>query len=208
MRGTGANLSAATIINPSNLNLAVGDLITQLSRGDGSLGTVTMPNLTLAIGNNTVAATSVFQPNNSPEGLDTLNKFVGGTDVVLHIGGYDQSTQVESLLEAFESLSLNVTLPALTTKLLNSASLEVLNSTGHSDNITHVTVALANPFTAGLQISQVTSNVRLDSYRTPQVLTQYCRSRTRDLRSARSILEPTSRPPASPRPPHQTSTSI
>ncbi|KZV76329.1 hypothetical protein PENSPDRAFT_747787 [Peniophora sp. CONT] len=156
----GINLNInVTITNPSNLNLAVGDLQTQLQRGDGLLGTVTMPNLTLNVGNNSVAATSIFQPNNSPEGKDTLNKFVGGTDVTIHIAGYDQSTQVESLLEAFESLSLNVTLPALTTKLLDSASLQVLNSTGHSDNITHVTVALANPFTAGLQISQVTSNV-------------------------------------------------
>ena len=35
----------------------------------------------------------------------------------------------------------------------------VLSTTGRTDNISHVTVALANPFTAGLQISQITSSV-------------------------------------------------
>jgi hypothetical protein len=35
----------------------------------------------------------------------------------------------------------------------------VLSATGHKDNITHVSVALVNPFTAGLLITGIRSNV-------------------------------------------------
>ncbi|KAI0035854.1 hypothetical protein K488DRAFT_76325 [Vararia minispora EC-137] len=163
-----------TIQNPSNLNLNTGDLsivglmhraVVQLFRGSDLLGTVLMPNLTLLMGNNSVAATSSFAASANSGAQQTLNDFVGGTDVGVHIGGYGQSTQVASLLEAFESLQLDVNLPALQSKLLSSAALEVLNTTGHENNITHVTVDLANPFTAGLRISQVTSTVSFDGIR-------------------------------------------
>lgn len=94
------------------------------------------------------------------------------------ISGYDGSTNVASLLQAIESLGINATLPGLNTSLLQSASLEgtncssyvpvkrivlimhlVLDTTGHEDNNTHVTVTINNPFTAALQITQVESNV-------------------------------------------------
>jgi hypothetical protein len=36
-----------------------------------------MPNLVLQQGNNHVSAVSTFEANNSPQGLQTLNDFVG-----------------------------------------------------------------------------------------------------------------------------------
>jgi hypothetical protein len=45
-------------------------------------------------------------------------------DVDLHIAGFEQSTSVASLLQAFQTLSLDVTLPGLQSKLLSAASLE------------------------------------------------------------------------------------
>ena len=42
----------------------------------------------------------------------------------LQIAGFDGSTQIPSLAEAFESLSLDVVLPALKTDLLDSAALQ------------------------------------------------------------------------------------
>ena len=42
----------------------------------------------------------------------------------MSIAGFGQSTQIDSLLEAFESLNISASLPALKSKLLNSASLE------------------------------------------------------------------------------------
>ncbi|TBU46075.1 hypothetical protein BD309DRAFT_663805 [Dichomitus squalens] len=147
------------ITNPSNLQLSTGNLNLQLFRGDAAMGTTLMPNLTLQMGHNSLMAQGNFTPNGSPQGIQTLNDFVGGSDVEVLISGYSQSTAVGSLLEAFESLNITATLPALKSNLLNSASLEVLPSTGRANDLAHTTVSLANPFTADLVITSVQSNV-------------------------------------------------
>ncbi|KAJ6607775.1 hypothetical protein B0H10DRAFT_2227490 [Mycena sp. CBHHK59/15] len=122
------------IFNPSNLKLTLGDLSLRLLRDGVSLGTALMPNLVLNMGNNSVVATSQFEANKSPQGLATLNDFVGKHDVELVIAGYDGSTSVASLSAAMQTLDIDVTLPALQTNLLNIASLEILASTGRSSN--------------------------------------------------------------------------
>jgi hypothetical protein len=45
-------------------------------------------------------------------------------DVELSIAGYDGSTKIASLAEAFKTLKIDVTLPALKTNLLDSAALK------------------------------------------------------------------------------------
>ena len=73
-----------------------------------------------------------------------------------------------SLNQAFKMLNIDAVLSALESNFLSSASLKgmirlnafvvncraeqspVLSTTGHSDNISHVTVALVNNFIAGL----------------------------------------------------------
>ncbi|KAG1761975.1 hypothetical protein EDD22DRAFT_893760 [Suillus occidentalis] len=154
------NLSIdVSIYNPSNLDLATGDLQLQLQRGGAILGTALMPNLTLNMGNNSVHSTSAFDPNSSPEGLQTLSQFVGGQDVQLNIVGYSGSTQVASLLEAFESMNITATLPGLNSSLLSTGALEILPTTFVTNNISQVTVSLVNPFTAGFDITSISSNV-------------------------------------------------
>ncbi|KAH7888371.1 hypothetical protein F5I97DRAFT_2002257 [Phlebopus sp. FC_14] len=148
-----------SIYNPSNLELATGDLSLQLQRGGAVLGTALMPNLTLYMGNNSLSATSDFEPNNSPQGAETLNDFVGGTDVELAIVGYSGSTQVDSLLPAFESLNLSVTLPGLNSSLLSSGALEILPTTFIENNISQVTVSLMNPFSSSFSITHILSTV-------------------------------------------------
>ncbi|KAF8525642.1 hypothetical protein JB92DRAFT_3093617 [Gautieria morchelliformis] len=108
-----------------------------------------------------MAATSAFQPNNSLQGLQTLNEFVGGTDLLLQIMGFNGSTVVPSLLQAFESLSISTLLPALNSTLLQSAALTspFLNTTGKQNNMAHVNVNLKNPFSAGLTITSINSMV-------------------------------------------------
>ncbi|KAI0049858.1 hypothetical protein FA95DRAFT_1604022 [Auriscalpium vulgare] len=155
----GINVS---ITNPSNLKLSTGDLSLQLSRGGSVIGANLLRNLTLEMGQNILSGEATFTPNVSPQGQQTLNEFVGKKDVELTIAGYDGSTNVTSLLQAFKTLALGVTLPGLTTSLLSTAALTVLPTTGHANNISHVSVALVNPFTAGLDITQITSTV---SYR-------------------------------------------
>ncbi|KAI6135778.1 hypothetical protein EV401DRAFT_1898270 [Pisolithus croceorrhizus] len=154
------NLSIEVFIyNPSNLQLSTGDLQLQLGRGGAILGTSLLPNFTLYMGNNTMNSITYFEPNSSPQGLETLNEFVGGTDVELAITGYGNSTQVDSLLPAFESVNITTTLPGLNSNLLSSGALEILTTTFHTNNVSQVTVAVANPFTASFSITRITSTV-------------------------------------------------
>ncbi|KAL1743139.1 hypothetical protein HDZ31DRAFT_83635 [Schizophyllum fasciatum] len=149
-----------SIHNPSNLWLNVDDLDLALFRGGSPLGTTLLPNLTLNMGDNQVAATGYFAANDNDDSMQTLNDFVGKRDVVLSIGGYDDSTQVHSLAKAFRTLSIDATLPALTTDLLDTAALKVPASIGEKDNVSQVTVDLANPFSADLQITSVSSSIK------------------------------------------------
>ncbi|KAI0305626.1 hypothetical protein B0F90DRAFT_1815219 [Multifurca ochricompacta] len=164
-----------TIDNPSNLNIEMGNLVFQLLKGNSLLGTTLMPNLTLLVGNNSVQASTSFSPNDTPEGQEVLKEFLGKNDSHITISGYSGSTKIPSLLQAFETIDLNVTLPGLKSDLLSTAALTgelsplprhsrlksriVLPTTGRENNITHVSVALANPFTAPLLITGVRSNV-------------------------------------------------
>ncbi|KAG6820875.1 hypothetical protein H0H93_010219 [Arthromyces matolae] len=148
-----------SIFNPSDLDLTTGDLTLQLVRDGVTLGTSLIPDLNLARGNNTFRATSVFDVNTSPQGQETLNDFVGGKDVGLNIVGFNGSTRIASLTEAFGSLNISVTLPGLKTSLIDSATLEILPTTGRTNNVSHVTVSLINPFTAPLTITRISSTV-------------------------------------------------
>ncbi|KAJ7928639.1 hypothetical protein B0H13DRAFT_1968281 [Mycena leptocephala] len=147
------------IFNPSNLKLSLGDLTLELLRDGVSLGTAVMSNLVLNMGNNTVQTSSNFQANKSPQGLQTLADFVGKRDVQLSIAGFDGTTPIASLAAALKTLDIDVTLPALKTNLLDTAALEVLPSTGTSSNVSHVTVALANPFTTPLEVTSISSTI-------------------------------------------------
>lgn len=102
--------------------------------------------------------------------------------MALSIAGYDGSTEVASLLEAFKTLDIPVTLPALSSRLLDSAALTgcylhfpfyatyrsfwpivVLPTTGRESNVSHVTVNLNNPWTAPLRITKISSTVKYQS---------------------------------------------
>ncbi|KAJ3868577.1 hypothetical protein EV359DRAFT_77557 [Lentinula novae-zelandiae] len=148
-----------SIVNPSNLNLSTGDLTMQLTRDGALLGTALLPNLNLTMGNNSILAQSTFDSNNNPQAQETLDQFVGRQDVQLSIAGFNSSTAIASLTQAFETLEIGLTLPALTTNLLNTASLKVLSTTGLTNNISDVTVSLANPFTAALDVTRIQSIV-------------------------------------------------
>lgn len=180
--GTSESLTLAinvSIHNPSNLNLRTGNLTMQLYRGEDYMGTALLPNLNLTMGENSIQGTAAFDPNASDGGIETLNDFVGGigkaifylsslclssadlrvADVATVIKGFENSTEIASLLDAFKTLSLGATLPGLQSKLLDSAALTILDTTGITNNISHVSVVLANPFTAALGVTSIESTV-------------------------------------------------
>ena len=57
-------------MNPGDLDLA-------LHMDGGLIGTTLLPNLSLPMGTNTLVASAKFIPNDTPQGLQTLNQFVG-----------------------------------------------------------------------------------------------------------------------------------
>ncbi|BGP44010.1 hypothetical protein JCM10449v2_008067 [Rhodotorula kratochvilovae] len=147
------------LTNPSNLDLTVGDVTFQLYSGEDFLGTTVLPALHLVTGAQEHAAVGYFQANNNPGSLKTLQAFVSGEDTALAISGFNGSTAVDSLVQAFMAIHLNATLPGLDSKLLNYANLTVLPSTGIESDFADSTVSLANPFSSALSVTNIQSNI-------------------------------------------------
>ncbi|KAE8213110.1 hypothetical protein CF327_g3310 [Tilletia walkeri] len=147
-----------SLVNPSNLNLSVGDT-TFLLYNQVLLGNVTLPNLNLAIGTNTVIGKSNFDPNRDPIGIQTLNRFVAGQSTQLNITGFNGSSDIAALAPVLGGLRLNASLPGLKESLVQYANLTVLDTTGIVNDIAQTRVGLNNPFSAGLTITRIASNV-------------------------------------------------
>ena len=161
--GTNEGLKLAvntTIINPSNVNVESGN-VTLLFLNHDVIGNVYLENLNLVIGANNITAISTFSPKVSPYGYETLNRYVSGLDTQVNISGFEGSTPIDSLVPAFMAMRLNTTLGGLKTELVQQASLVVLNTTGITDDVAHSIVSLNNPFTAGIQITHISSNVTM-----------------------------------------------
>ncbi|KAK0557527.1 hypothetical protein OC844_005558 [Tilletia horrida] len=155
----GLELSVGTsIVNPSNLNLTVGDTTFQLWR-EVLLGNVTLPNLNLHIGTNNLTARSMFDPNRAPQGVDTLNRFISGQATTLNITGFDASSDIESLAPTLKGIRLNASLPGLNQTLIKYANLSVLDTTGITNDVANAFVGLNNPFSSKLRITGIRSNV-------------------------------------------------
>ncbi|KAG0282063.1 hypothetical protein BGZ98_006925, partial [Dissophora globulifera] len=119
--GTATDLTMAItviIVNPSSISLNTGDIVLNLVYKDVVLGTVTMPNLAIVPGANTINATSTINPAASPEGLELLTLYTSGAGASVNIVGTPTSTAVESLSLAFGALSIGSQIPGLETKLL------------------------------------------------------------------------------------------
>ncbi|KAI5474806.1 pre-rrna processing protein [Pseudohyphozyma bogoriensis] len=147
------------LTNPSNIDLEVGDVTFQLFNGKSFLGTATLPALHLTRGYQEHNSTSLFQANNNPVALQTLTDYAQGVSNNLTISGFNGSTAVDSLTQAFMAIHLNATLNGLTTKLLNYANLTVLTTTGVTNDLSNSIVSLQNPFSSSLSITNIQSNV-------------------------------------------------
>ena len=147
-----------TLYNPSNVNVGAGDVHLLLLNHD-VVGDVVMKDLNLAIGENNITAQSTFNPGTSEYGYETLNRFVSGMDTKLNISGFDESTEISSLVPAFAALRINTTLPGLKTQLVAKAMMHVANTTGIKDDVAFSDVDIENPFTADMGISRIRANV-------------------------------------------------
>lgn len=146
-----------SVVNPSNLNLSTGDVTFQLLNQQ-VLGTTTLPNLILSPGKNTINATAMFDPNQAPIGLETLNRFISGLDTNLNASGFDGSSPVESLAHTLSGIRLNTTLPALKQSLVQAANVTILDTTGTVDGVANSIVQIRNPFSSELTITRIVAN--------------------------------------------------
>ncbi|KAI7873397.1 uncharacterized protein EV154DRAFT_94963 [Mucor mucedo] len=156
---TGLNLAInVTMSNPSDFGISTGDVSFNMGASGVVLGLVTLNNLTLNRGENTVSATSTFDPKSSDVGQNLLSTFVMGSDNAVDITGYANSTSIVSLAEPLSVVTLASTLPGLTAALIQGSALIVLPDT-LTTGIVGVKVSIANPFSAGLSITKVVSAV-------------------------------------------------
>ncbi|KAG0045891.1 hypothetical protein BGZ83_008897 [Gryganskiella cystojenkinii] len=159
--GTPTGLTMAisvVIVNPSSISLNAGDVVLALMYKGVNLGTVTMPNLAIVPGANTVATTSTIDPAKSPEGLELLNLYTSGAGATVNIAGTPTSTTVESLSLAFGALNIQTQMPGLQSKLLASASLIVLDTT-LVNGLAQTVVTVNNPFVPPMTILSIDSKI-------------------------------------------------
>ncbi|KAF9199244.1 hypothetical protein BGZ49_010666 [Haplosporangium sp. Z 27] len=146
------------IINPSSISLSAGDVIFDLIYSGANLGTVTLPNLSIVPGANTVQATSSISPAGSSQGIELLTLYTSGTGAAVSIAGTANSTQVDSLTLAFGALNIGSEMPGLQSKLLAGAALEVLDNT-IVNGLAQTVVTVNNPFVPPMTILSINSQI-------------------------------------------------
>ncbi|KAF9943847.1 hypothetical protein BGZ65_000111, partial [Modicella reniformis] len=159
--GTPAGLTLAitvVIVNPSSISLSAGDIVLDLMYKGVRQGTVTMPKLAIIPGANTVNASSTIDPGASPEGLELLTLYTGGTGATVSIAGTPTSTVVDSLSLAFGALNIESQMPGLQSKLLAGASLIVLDTT-LVNGLAETVVTVNNPFVPPMTILSIDSTI-------------------------------------------------
>ncbi|GJJ74082.1 hypothetical protein EMPS_06440 [Entomortierella parvispora] len=156
---TGLTMNISVIIvNPSSISLSAGDVVLALIYKGVNLGTVTMPNLSIVPGANTIATTSTIDPASSPEGLELLNLYTSGAGAGVSIAGTPTSTTVDSLNLAFGALNIETQMPGLQSKLLAGASLLVLDTT-LVNGLAQTVVTVNNPFVPAMSILSIDSKI-------------------------------------------------
>ncbi|KAI8353463.1 hypothetical protein B0O80DRAFT_452126 [Mortierella sp. GBAus27b] len=146
------------IVNPSSISLSAGDIILDLQYKGVRLGTVTMPNLAIVPGANTVNASSTIDPSATPEGTELLTLYTSGAGATVSIVGTPTSTAVDSLTLAFGALNIESQMPGLQSKLLAGASLVVLDTT-LVNGLAQTVVTVNNPFVPPMTILSIDSTI-------------------------------------------------
>ncbi|KAI9253787.1 hypothetical protein BDA99DRAFT_467830 [Phascolomyces articulosus] len=147
-----------TMGNPSDFSIYTGDVSFDMKAEDVVLGTVTLGQLKLNRGDNTVVATAAFDPKSSSVGQNLLSTFVMGKNNNVNIAGNENSTPIKSLIGGLSQIDIQSTLPGLANPLIQGSKLTVLNDT-LATGIVNVQVSIGNPFSAGLSITAVKSAV-------------------------------------------------
>ncbi|KAI9331281.1 hypothetical protein DFJ73DRAFT_84517 [Zopfochytrium polystomum] len=161
----GISLSIGTAIsNPSDITLALnGDVSLDLKASTGEvLGTVTLPNVSLAQGANTVSATSLFNPQGDAAvaaGRILLSNYLGKKDQEVSIAGSSSSVSYKALQPAFSQLAIKTTLPAIKVDLVTGSSLSLVDLTVKPASAT-TALNIVNPLNSDFTITHLEAAVK------------------------------------------------
>ncbi|KXS20027.1 hypothetical protein M427DRAFT_131464 [Gonapodya prolifera JEL478] len=147
-----------TLRNPSNVQFAVNsDVTLNLVYSGQIVGTVTLPQLSLNVGDNPISASAKFMPQGAAAvaaGSQLLTQFVGGVDSVVQVAGV--SSAIAPLVPALASLSLSTTFPSIKSPILPRARFGITLTTLF-DNTARANFDATNPIGIPLSITHVTA---------------------------------------------------
>ncbi|OAQ30530.1 hypothetical protein K457DRAFT_18046 [Linnemannia elongata AG-77] len=145
--------------NPSGLTVKVGKVSFDISYSGIMMGKAVVNDMVLAPGANTLPAEFHLAPADSHVRDGFLSGFVAGMTFNLGIAGGPDSTTVESLKEAMQSVKTSASITGITDKLIGSGSSATANIWNMlqltKERVTPVQVMIYNPFDTPLYIKSM-----------------------------------------------------
>ncbi|KAG0047892.1 hypothetical protein BGZ89_004759 [Linnemannia elongata] len=145
--------------NPSGLTVKVGKVSFDISYSGMMMGKAVVNDMVLAPGANTLPAEFHLAPADSHVRDGFLSGFVAGMTFNLGIAGGPDSTTVESLKEAMQSVKTSASITGITDKLIGSGSSATANIWNMlqltKERVTPVQVMIYNPFDTPLYIKSM-----------------------------------------------------
>ncbi|CAG8512217.1 15440_t:CDS:2 [Dentiscutata erythropus] len=153
-----------SLSNPSNVKIGLNsDVIFDLICNDTIIGSVIIPNLVLERGQNNLTVLAQFSPNGDEArqvGQNLLNNFLAGKPNNVSIKGNSNSTTIEPLRQAFETIELTTVMPGLVTET------PILNRTFFSirfnslfDKKGKASIEIFNPLDTVIRFLKIDANV-------------------------------------------------
>ncbi|KAF0444856.1 hypothetical protein F8M41_003280 [Gigaspora margarita] len=146
-----------SLFNPTNTETDVGDVNFDFFFEGQNLGFASIKSLNVAQGNNNISSLVSFQPS-TPDamiaGIKMFSNFIEGKTQTTVISGSDNSTEVDSLKEAFSALNISKDLPGLSKPLISSTYVVLTNDTLKT-GFGAGGFTMDNPFTANIAITGV-----------------------------------------------------
>ncbi|KAG0238768.1 hypothetical protein BGW42_002634 [Actinomortierella wolfii] len=148
--------------NPSGLTVKVGKVSFDVGFHGVKLGEAIVDDMVLAPGTNTAPASFHLSPASAELRDNFLSGFVAGQSFTIDIAGSAQSTDIESLKEAFSSVKMSAAITGINDKLIalgSAAQPDILEMMQiFHERETPVQVMVYNPFDAPLYIKHMTAS--------------------------------------------------
>ncbi|CAG8702243.1 16443_t:CDS:1, partial [Racocetra fulgida] len=155
---------SVSLSNPSNVKIILdSDVKFDLICNETRIGNVIIPNLVLDRGENNLTVLAQFSPNGDEEqqvGRNLLNNFLAGKTNNVSIKGNKNSTPLEPLRKAFETIELTTVMPGLVTEtpILKKAFFSIrFNSL--FDRKGKASIEIFNPLATVIRFLKIDANV-------------------------------------------------